>query len=97
MIELHLDICTPEGKTWLARLSGTDHTFGVAREFLRPVSKHTSRSGMTGTAVYALAEDGVYESNEGRRRLGRRYWTVSGSTLEEIDLAPALTMVGERS
>src|SRR5690554_1929736 len=73
--EIQLDICTPEGKTWLARLDGLDESFGFDREFVRAVSRDTSRSGRTGTATY-LVEDGVYESNEGRRRLGRRYWLV---------------------
>ena len=64
-----------EGKTWLAELTGTDAKFGFRREFVNAVEKTTSRSGRTGTATY-LVGPGVYESNEGRRRLGRRYWVV---------------------
>lgn len=66
--EIILDICTPEGKTWLARITGPDPRYGVAREFIRPVSKVTSRSGRTGRCEY-LIEPGVYERREGRRSL----------------------------
>jgi len=66
--EIVLDICTPEGKTWLARITGPDPRFGVAREFIRAASRNTSRSGKTGQAVYLIGP-GVYERHEGRRRL----------------------------
>jgi hypothetical protein len=66
--EITLDICTPEGKTWLARITGPDPHYGVAREFIRPVSKVTSRSGRTGRCEY-LVGPGVYERHEGRRSL----------------------------
>lgn len=87
---LYLDICTPEGKTWLARITGVGGRYGVDRAFVNPVSKDVSKSGKTGTATYAITEDGVYQSNEGRRRLGRRWWRVTGDTVEEIDEATAL-------
>lgn len=66
--EVILDICTPEGKTWMARITGPDARWGVARQFLNPVDKNTSRSGRTGMATYLL-EPGVYERREGRNRL----------------------------
>lgn len=67
-IEIVLDICTPEGKTWLARVTGTDSQFGLARQFLHAAERSTSRSGRTGQATY-LAGPGVYERHEGRRSL----------------------------
>ena len=87
--ELNLDIATMEGKTWLAELTGTDAKFGFRREFINTVEKITSRSGKTGTASY-LVGDGVYESNEGRKRLGRRYWIVKDGEAREVDRAEAL-------
>lgn len=87
---LDLDICTPEGKTWLALISGTDRQFGFDREFINPIEKSTSRSGKTGTATYVVG-DGIYESNEGRRRLGRRYWRVADGEVAEIDRDQVMT------
>jgi hypothetical protein len=86
---LNLDICTPEGKTWLAKIVGVGGKFGVEREFINPVEKNTSRSGLTGNADYLL-EDGIYESNEGRRRLGRRWWIVADGEIRETDRDTAL-------
>jgi hypothetical protein len=87
--ELNLDIATMEGKTWLAEITGTDAKFGLQRSFVNAVEKTTSRSGKTGTASY-LVGDGVYESNEGRRRLGRRYWIVRDGQVREVNRAEAL-------
>jgi hypothetical protein len=84
-----LDICTPEGKTWLALVTGVGGKFGIERDFVSAVSKHTSRSGMTGTATY-IVDDGVYESNEGRQRLGRRYWIVEDGEPREVERDDAL-------
>ncbi len=90
---IQLDICTPEGKTWLARVTGVGGQFGVERDFVNAVSRNTSRSGQTGTATYVVT-DGIYESNEGRKRLGRRWWQVTGDDAQEIDQAAALAAVG---
>lgn len=66
--EVVLDICTPEGRTWLARITGPDPQHRVARDFLRADDWATSRSGRTGSATYLLGP-GIYERHEGRRRL----------------------------
>jgi hypothetical protein len=66
--EIILDLCTPEGKTWLAEITGPDPQYGVARRFLRAAERSTSRSGRTGTITY-VAGPGVYERREGRRSL----------------------------
>ena len=71
MTEILLDICTPEGKTWLARITGPDDRWGVDREFIHATERSTSRSGMTGTATYVVGP-GVYERREGRRSLRGR-------------------------
>ena len=75
-------MCTPEGKTWLARITGVGGPGGFHREFYDPVGRDLTRSGKTGVLTYEL-DDGVYESNEGRRRLGRRYHIVVGGELRE--------------
>lgn len=94
-VTIALDVCTPEGKTWLARVTGTDQTFGIAREFVNAAERDTSKSGKTGTLTYVV-EDGIYESNEGRKRLGRRYWQVQGDEVTEIDRAAAPEAVKDR-
>lgn len=83
-VEMRLDVCTPEDKTWLARITGINGRYGFTREFINTIARNTSRSGRTGTYTY-LVTDGLYESNEGRRRLGRRYWKVENGTITEID------------
>jgi hypothetical protein len=83
-VEMDLDVCTPEGKTWLARVTGLGGRFGIEREFVNTIARDTSRSGRTGTYTYMIC-DGVYESNEGRRRYGRRYWLVKAGVITEID------------
>lgn len=80
-----LDVCTPEGKTWLARVTGMGGQYGLERDFCRAISRDLSRSGRTGTMTYAVS-DGLYEANEGRRRLGRTYWRVTGGVAAEITL-----------
>jgi len=47
---------------------------------------------MTGTKTY-LVTDGAYESNEGRKRYGRRWWVVTGDQVREVDRAEALAHV----
>jgi hypothetical protein len=86
--QLHLDVCTPEGKTWLARLTGVGGKFGVEREF-QVGRKDLSRSGKTGTITYTLT-DGIYESHEARRKLGRKWWRVTGDEIVELLEAEAL-------
>ena len=86
-----LDIATYEGKTWLARISGyPGGKFGFDREFVNAINRHTSRSGATGSVQYEV-DPGLYESNEGRRRLGRRYWIVDAQgDISEIDQHEAI-------
>lgn len=95
--QLDLDVCTPEGKTWLAQLTGLGGKYGVIRNFLngRP---DLSRSGRTGTYTYTLTEPGVYESNEGRRRLGRKWWRVTDDgDVVEITEQEALAYLKEQA
>lgn len=82
-VKIVLDVCTPEGKTWLAAVTGFDPKFGFEREFVNPISKDTSRSGRTGTYTY-LTDDGLYEANEGRRKLGRSYYRVADGEAQQI-------------
>jgi hypothetical protein len=94
--EIVLDVCTPEGRTWLARITGPDDTFGVARDFVRATERNTSRSGMTGQATYVVGP-GVYERREGRRRLagnnGFFRVTEDGDVVDLPDAKAALAAV----
>lgn len=78
-----LDICTPEGPTWLARISSDGGE--ITRELLFADDMTTSRSGRTGSATFIVG-DGLFASHEGRKRLGRRYWRVTGGEVAEISL-----------
>jgi len=90
--ELVLDVCTPEGKTWLARVLRRDvsQPGNLARVFIRVDEYNLSGSRKTGNVTYTELSDGVYESNEGRRRLGRRYWVVTGDEIREVDRKEAM-------
>lgn len=94
MAKLELDICTPEGKTWLARVVGLDKKFGLNREFVKSVGRVTSKSGKTGTATYVVGP-GLYEANEGRKSRGRTYYLVIDDEVREIEREIAYTMAGE--
>ena len=74
--EITLDVCTPEGRTWLAEITGLDSKFGLSRTFVVAAERRISRSGKTGSIDYVVGP-GLYESNEGRRRYGRRFWRVN--------------------
>lgn len=75
-----------DGKTWLARVTGTDQKFGLARDFVNTVNRDMSKSGKTGTYVY-LVEDGVYEGHEGDENT---FYVVRGDTATEVDRDTAL-------
>lgn len=88
--ELNLDVCTPEGKTWLSLRTGRG---AHDRQFIDPDERDLSRSGMTGTLTYIDLADGVYESNEGRRRLGRRWWIIKDGQITEVDAAAGVRAI----
>lgn len=89
--EITLDVATMEGKTWLARITGLDKKFGLQREFVPAAARRLSKSGKTGSIEY-LVEPGLYESNEGRRRLGRRYWRVDmEGSVSPIDISDVMS------
>lgn len=77
------------GKGWVARVTGLDPKYGLAREFVRAVSRHASRSGATGTAEYMLA-DGLYEVNE---RGGRHGLLVADGQARDIAQAELLAQL----
>lgn len=82
--EINLDVCTPEGKTWLACIVGTGGKYGLERDFMHRVGTSLSRSGRTGTVTF-LVDDGVYEANEGRRKLGRSFYVVREGVARVVD------------
>jgi hypothetical protein len=96
---IRLDVCTPEGNTWLARLIGLDPKYTFQREFVNASSSNLSGSGKTGSKIYTLVADGIYQSREGRRRLrytdgrdsaGNRFYHVVGDEVTIITQAEAI-------
>jgi hypothetical protein len=79
-----LNVCTPEGRTWLALLTGVGGKFGFDRDFINAASKDLSRSGKTGSMTFYITDDGIYQSNEGRKRLGKTFYRIEGDTVTEI-------------
>jgi len=58
-------------RCWAARITGTDNTYGLAREFLEPTSverEHFNRSRTIVHFSYELELDGLYELSEGGER-----------------------------
>lgn len=53
-------------KPWVARITGTDSQYGLAREFLRAEKDYTSANGTgsRGIILYYWLEPGIYEVNE---------------------------------
>lgn len=70
-MEMELSYSVYEGKTWIARITGTDPKYGLAREFVPRIGRRSSRSGRTGHMYYSL-DAGTYEVSErGKRRFIR--------------------------
>lgn len=96
---LTLDVCTPEGKTWCAKLVGLNPKFTFEREFINASEDNTTRSGRTGSKTYTLVEDGIYQSREGRRSLrgrdvrdhnGNRFYLVQDGDITIITQTEAI-------
>lgn len=91
-ITIPLDVCSAKGKTWLARITGADEKYGLAREFVKVArgDDNRSRSGMTGSITYRIG-DGVYEGNEPRSgKWGRFFIVVSGGRFRLVEKDEAL-------
>jgi hypothetical protein len=84
-----LDVCTPEGTTWLARIVSTDGKYGLERDFLHPVDRRLSKNGKTGDVTY-LVDNGVYEAYEGRRKLGRSFYIIRDGEARKVDRVGAV-------
>lgn len=58
-------------KCWVARITGTDNTYGLSREFIDPIKVEREHFGRARTMIdfsYELEMDGLYElSAEGER------------------------------
>lgn len=102
-VRVSLDVCTPEGKTWMAQLTGLDPKFTFDRDFVNASSSNLSGSGKTGTKTYTLIEDGIYQPREGRRSLrhtdgrdgqGNRFYRVTGDTVTDITEDEAIAALG---
>lgn len=90
--EIRLGYSTYEGgKTWLARVGGTDAKFGLERDFINTVEKDMNKSGKTGTYTY-LVEDGVYEGREGEKST---FYIVRGATKTKVDRDAALAALND--
>lgn len=89
-LEIALDVSIHNGRTWLARITGTDEKFGLAREFVKITKDSRSRSGATGTVYYEIS-DGVYEGNEPRGgKRGRFFLIVEDSEVRDATRTEAL-------
>lgn len=65
-----------QGKSYIARISGTDPKFGLARDFLAS-KRDSSKSGRTWTNTATVTAPGLYEvSDTGKRGAVRSYYIV---------------------
>lgn len=65
-------------KCWAARITGSDKTYGLAREFLEPVEvkrEHFNRARTIIEFSYELEVDCLYELSEGGERWFVGCWT----------------------
>ena len=76
-------------RIWVARVTGADGRYGLAREFLRPRKDHVEEG--SGVAYHYELRPGVYEVNERVTwRVNRRYFVRSvAGRVEEISAADA--------
>ena len=82
---------------WIARITGTDPKFGLARAFCRKDKSGLSGSGRSGTIKFDVTEPGIYEFRDFCVGSTARNWNWSGfvsiaedGTVTEITRADAL-------
>jgi hypothetical protein len=53
-------------RTWVARITGSDPTYGLARQFVRPTRDYSRANsiGSRGVRAYYVLAAGVYEVNQ---------------------------------
>lgn len=52
-------------KPWVAEITGTDETYIFARDFLPVAERDFSRSGKTGSYVFEIPDEGLFEDSTG--------------------------------
>ncbi len=74
-------------RPWVARITGIDDRYGLARVFVRPVEASRSRSGRTGDFVWEIIDTGVYQIGVSKHQNGFfLVWTKDGRLIRtEID------------
>lgn len=80
------------GRAWLARITGTDEQYGLAREFVQKID-NTSGSGKSGSISWHIRGDGVYEYRGFAHSSSKNYdgfVLVQGDHVEEISKARAM-------
>lgn len=86
-------------QAWIARITGTDPKFGMAREFCQKDTSGLSGSRKSGLITFDVTEPGVYEFRGFCVGSTSRNWEWSGfvnihadGTVEEISKAQALEL-----
>ena len=95
---------------WLARITGADPTYGLARQFVRADKSSMSGSGRSGVIAWDVPGPGVYEWRAFCVGSTGKNWRSSGFCViapdgavteierdEALDLARDLDMAGERA
>lgn len=85
------------GSAWVARITGPDAKFGLAREFVDADRSGLSRSGGSGTIIWPVAE-GVYEFrglSASSRHTTSGFFRVTGDQVEMVDRDEVLARLDE--
>lgn len=93
----------PPIKPWVARITGTDPKFGLAREFVQPKNDYANaRSAWSGrvygmVATFALREGSLYEiaqadGSSSKRHIARRFAWIEAGVEQRIEPLDALAM-----
>lgn len=87
---------------WIARCTGRDPKFGLAREFCKKNESGLSRSGRSGTIRFEVDEPGIYEFRGFCRGSTAKNWEWSGfvkidadGTVTELSRAEAMAAFPE--
>lgn len=85
-------------KPWIARITGTDPKFGLARQFVDGVADYSraNRPKTRGVYFFFTLDDGVYEVKGGASwgsANDRKFIRVSGDSWEKIDMPAVMQHV----
>ena len=83
------------GSAWVARVTGTDPRFHLARRFLDKDQEHVSRSGRSGWFTWVLREPGFYEIRDVQYEAGVASIGRLDRGFLRVDEAGAVTRVSK--